>query len=484
MINNNKYFLILPVFIAIILLFNILAYHSFKLSLILIVLVVLIILIFYFLNYNGIFNTLFFSIVFLLPFNIEVGIIKSYHAGGLSGNITLSVIYILLLAWLGLLLIQNKGKILKEKMPIELLFFLLLILTGFISFAFAINKIAYFYVFNRYIFGLLLIYLVIKLDKNKMLSIVSLGLALSLIIQFAISTYQFLYKKPLGLFLIGENTDPFRKGVEGIEKGVSGTLGHPATLGIFLVLTIPLLLAYLTKSSFNVNKGLRIIVSFIFLLAFVFTLLTNARTSISLLFVSVIIYSVGNIMLKYRNKDIGIFDTIKLFIITLGFVLLFYFSFDLIYDRFFNSDLLKQVNDRNNLSDLAISIIKSNYHNLFFGVGLNNYVDVISTFGNESVFAYVHPVHNYYLLLLAEGGIFHLLAFILLYISMIIKMLKVFFKGNKPDSILALSVLTGIISILIFGFTDWGIYHNQLFFITIIYIILSIKIYSSYKNNL
>ncbi|MEM5624482.1 hypothetical protein AAHB47_05285 [Bacillus wiedmannii] len=97
-------------------------------------------------------------------------------------------------------------------------------------------------------------------------------------------------------------------------------------------------------------------------------------------------------------------------------------------------------------------------------------------------FKYIHPVHNYYLLLWAEGGLFYMLSFVVLLIMQLKAMRNVMKKGNEEISLQALAMFISIIVLAIYNFSDWAFLHNQLYYLFILIFVLIIKIYNESKK--
>ncbi|WP_206536245.1 hypothetical protein, partial [Halobacillus sp. BAB-2008] len=72
------------------------------------------------------------------------------------------------------------------------------------------------------------------------------------VFQILLGLYQIINGKALGLTFLGESSEPFRATslISITERGMSGTLGHPGVLGIFMVMISTfLLISYIN----NVN---------------------------------------------------------------------------------------------------------------------------------------------------------------------------------------------------------------------------------------
>ncbi|ELK44152.1 hypothetical protein, partial [Halobacillus sp. BAB-2008] len=165
----------------------------------------------------------------------------------------------------------------------------------------------------------------------------------------------------------------------------------------------------------------------------------------------------------------------------LSFILFFVTSLDYLYNRFGNSDFIYQFFYRLYLSELSLEVFTSNLKTILFGVGLNNYTDVVSTLGTG--FEYVNPVHNLYLLNLTEGGLFYFLAYIFLIVFISVKMTIVFFKGSYGQSVMALGVLSILICLFVYNFTGWSGTKNQIYILYSITCIISSKVFYDFKKG-
>ncbi|MDM8147830.1 O-antigen ligase family protein [Priestia megaterium] len=442
------------------------------------------------LNFSGIKKTLIILFFFTLAFNIEFplypfnGGFSASHPGGLRGALVINQFFLILLALFPVFLREVTDKHLashRQLSSLEIVLFVSFTLVSIISFFFADNKPAASYTVVRLIFMTLFVFMMLKLNFSSIWDFFLKGVILLLPVQFGIGITQYITGQYAGFRILGESKNPFRaETVFGAaEKGLSGTLGHPGILGAFLTLIMPFLLLYYLNSE-KKTKIRSSLVFFSILLCASLIILTNARTSIVIMLATFFLGFVGTAIIRYRtdepaNKLLWYLSIFTLAILTFVFV----FS-DALIERFGDSDLLYQASYRGNLSVISWSIITDNFKNFFLGVGPNNYTDTVATMG--SGFAYTQPVHNMYLLLFAEGGIFFALCYVSLLGTVLFKMTTVIVQKGK-HSYYALAVAISIINIFLYNFTGWANNNNQTFILFVIICIFSIKIYEEHKQT-
>jgi hypothetical protein len=418
-----------------------------------------------------------------LSFNIELSLYgESYnntHTGGLKSVISVTHIYILLVVWIVLIILSKYKNRITSIINVEFSLFLLLTITGTFSLFFSENIIATIYVLIRYVAILILFFILNNYSPEKVWKYFIFGMIFTVIVQSTIGVLQIIKNDSLGLSILGERDFPFRAGTEGLEKGLSGTLGHPGNFALFLIMVIPLLLITFLKSN-NIVKNKFLLILTIGM-GFVAVLISYSRTSIILMIMSIVSIFIGSIWINNRNHKKSI-KIIRYGVLgTIIFTILIIPVIEKIIERFLYSDFVFQIGERTRISEIGFEVIFKNINNTLFGVGLNNYTDVISQFG--SGFIYTHPVHNIYLLLWAEGGIFHLLVYLLILITVISKMFVVLKKGNIDLAYKALGLMVSVIVLTLYNLTGWAPYHNQLFILFSVIVILCSQVYNQYKKN-
>lgn len=299
---------------------------------------------------------------------------------------------------------QGKGLILRKIYinQFALLLLLLFLLTQIPSLFSSMNIGAgLFRLEQLFIAGLFGLYIASQ-KKEFTLPFLKRALVLTVFIESVLAIFQFLFERSLGFWILGERS--FTISTPSIATfnfygeiflRPYGTFPHPNVLGAFMVLAVPLL-ALSIKTQTRIFK-------FIFLLTFITTILTFSRGAIIILLFETLVFFRKNIKL-----------VLSLFLISLPFV----------YTRFssvLNFDNLSLVR-REELADFAIKLF---LQNPLFGVGLNNFINQIATSDLISgPSRFLQPVHNIFLLSLAETGILGLFGLLILTTIPLVKSLK------------------------------------------------------------
>lgn len=227
------------------------------------------------------------------------------------------------------------------------------------------------------------------------------GLSLSVIFESLLAIYQFTFGRDLGLWLVGERDFGIATPMIATFNFYGqvflrpyGTMSHPNVLGAFFVLSIPIIFLIKGKSYFRTLS-----ISF----GMIASLLTFSRGVIVVLFFESI--------LMFRGK-------LRFFIIPALIALPFlYVRFDSVFN-FDNLSLLRR-------EELAQFAIHQFYSSPIFGIGLNNFINQIASSNLVSgPNRFLQPVHNIFLLTLAETGLFGILGFLGLFIIPLWQIIK------------------------------------------------------------
>lgn len=441
---------------------------------------IIIVLIFFFVRKN-ITSTVFLLIGSLITFNIEVSVISTYREGGLPSSIVINqyLIYSLILL---LLSMTCRKKPLVNKLYKYLLFIsVMMLLITFVSSIFSKNYIGAFYQLERHIFTLILYISIVSVLSIKNYKYFIYGLSISIFFQLIISIIQNYTGQSLGLEFLGENPDPFRKGVIDSERGVSGTLGHPGTLGLFLSFSYPILLTYMIES--YIRKEIKIKNALFFLVIlisiFVLTILTDSRTSMFLTAFSTMLVSAFYYIRFLKKHGLRNSNLFLHYIIVLLIPILFVLFATIFVinqeDRFLESDFIRQFHDRMNLNYFSWIIITKSLKNFFIGVGPNNYVDYIGMFG-KGEFLYEHPVHNYYLLIFAENGILYLILYLLFFIILLKKLVRMILSLKSSYFHIYIGTASSLFVMLLYNLTGWSFSHNQIYYLIFIQVSIVVRL--------
>lgn len=314
------------------------------------------------------------------------------------------------------------------------------------------------------------------------------GIGLSMVGQLFIGLMQRIIGGPIGIQFLGESNKVFRSGVEGLEKGMSGTMSHPGTLAVYSLFVLAMVLFVSRK----VIKEKYVYIG----AAILTTILTYARTSMLLcafiIFIGLLFYLYNSNKISYFkklnintiNKSIKKHKS-KLIIGLLMFIgvgFLFRNQIVSVVDRFVNSDTNLQFNSR--IWHMRIGIDAYNDRESF-AYGANTYTYVIKEKFPEEYdkgrFHYVQPVHNLYVLYLVELGLIG----VLIYIALYGRVLLTLFKVNVINSEYLKSIIygTGIwtMAIMLYNLTGWSA--GKDYFIQIMWIVIGLNIFVLNKRK-
>jgi O-antigen ligase len=298
----------------------------------------------------------------------------------------------------------------------------------------------------------------------------ALPLSAGAVLQALIAIGQFLKQSSLGLRLLGE---PYLvAGGEGVAEMVAfgarfmrayGTFGHPNVLAAFLALAIFVLIAwYLTEKRLQKGRNF-IFVAVALILLGLGLLFTFSRSVLAIFVLLIILYFIAIFVFKnlraFRPPAKKI--AIPAGIAALVFGLIY---FPEIYERFITNifhmrDLA--VVERRFLFYTALEFVSHNPT----GVGLGNftlYFREVFWGLRESLY---QPVHNIYLLAMAEIGVLGGMAFSMFLLKLLWQSIKEFLARKK--NILCLSSVFSILFIILTGMSDhyyWTLQQGALIF--------------------
>lgn len=292
----------------------------------------------------------------------------------------LLVLSLLAVVWL----LHNSGKnkfVLNRKF---LILFLIFILTQAISSFNAVNPEASLVRIKEFlIVGLFGLYVASK-DFNQIKTALFNGLICSMLFVCLLATGQFLLGRSLGFWVLGERnfsvTTPLIARFNFYEEVFLrpyATFPHPNMLAAYLVLTLPILIYGLPEKL----KQLKLMLG----------LLVTSTVFITFSRPGLILVTVQSFLLFRRFWKIWLI--LGVVITPLVFVrLASVFTFDTL-----------AVLRRQELSNYAIKLF---FEHPLAGIGLNNFINVL---GSDHVLVgtsrFLQPVHNFFLLILAETGI-------------------------------------------------------------------------------
>ena len=246
------------------------------------------------------------------------------------------------------------------------------------------------------------------------------------------------------------------QGAAGLVPRASGTLGHPNSLAIYLELLLPLTLGSALLAATHIRRWLITITFFLGAGALVLTLsrggiLAGAGMLVVFLFV--------------WGKRAGKLALVSSIVIA-GFatIVLLLTAIDNPVKRRFIEDRYETAFVRVPLLEVASRVIE---HNFWLGVGLNNYSFAAERYDytpERIAVQWPAPVHNIYLLVLAETGVFALLALAAFFVGVLGKGFKAARAPDLERSTYAIALTAGFTAMLLHGFVDYA-YLSKSFYI-------------------
>lgn len=384
--------------------------------------------------FKKVFKYFFYLFIFILPWQTKLIL----HSG--ETNYTEISLYVnqavLLIVLFAFFIYKFRSKDFKEHIP-EVWYFLAgLELFIFGSFFVAFDQVLAFYHYLIFLEALGLFYLlregtIFKGYEESCLNKVTViyVFLVSIFFQAGLGIYQFLTQSSFAFKYLGLAAhDPQNLGVAVVEAASGrflrayGGFDHPNIFGGVLAMAIILAVYLLVKK--KVLNSNREVIESIFLFIFYFSALlalffTFSRTAWLALAIGLVVLLVSLII----NRDrwmIGRFLALVFFSAIFLFIIVKPYQ-DLLMVRIEADSRLEQksLDERRTYFEQAKGLIKNNF---VFGVGIGNYTDTLNNQEANIKPAFVNqPVHNVFLLLLAENGILALIFFLGFLVCLILK---------------------------------------------------------------
>ncbi|HNR67374.1 MAG TPA: O-antigen ligase family protein [bacterium] len=392
---------------------------------------------------------LLFSLCFTLPIQIDVNFIHLFEeqAGASTMGVALRDIFVLLM--LGYGIIQSAKKTVKPAKFYTALAFpaVLYFEAALLSLLWAPRlDLATLELVQMAKVMLLFWVVAYQLQDQRDLELCCWALALALGGQSLIALMQYISGNTLGLAFLGEMQIEGEM-VTSLQR-VGGTLGHPNRLSWFLEILLPLTLGLVLLARTRI-AWYTALVSFI--LGCSAMILTGSRggwisTLVALTFFMVIAVKCHR-MQSRQVFQLALFSAVVLVIVSFLFT-------EQLENRIFGDDHGSAMG-RIPTFQIAFNLIQDNPVG---GVGINNYAVVMRKYNDTILgmrFSTIRrPVHNMYLLITGETGLIGLAAFLFLIFSLVRCLWRSVHSPNMAVSIIAISLLSGILAFLLHGFVD------------------------------
>lgn len=404
-------------------------------------------------------------LVLILPFQTRLIFFPGADSGLEYERISLYASDILIVFLFSLCLIGffgNKEKI--EKPRAYWLVIAALDIFVFISIFFAADWSLAIYHYALFLLGVALFFLILRVPYDKLTLYVFL--ALSLLIQAVLGIFQFLYQgSPASKWLGMAAHFPAESGISVIETvgadGIGerwlrayGSFDHPNLLAAFLGVGLLFLLIFMLGKSLRpktLELNFCLVSSMTAALALIFSFSRSAWLALVAGIAALLGYFV---FVRDRINQMKIL--IFIFFFSLLAATPFFFYNNLFETRISGTGRLeeKSISERERFLAEGRETIEEN---LFFGVGIGNYIgEQTAKLPGRPAWTF-EPVHNTFLLIWAEAGIFALFSF-LIFISTLAVM------SWEKKNIGNLSILASLVIMMLFDHFWWSLHFGILFF--------------------
>lgn len=324
------------------------------------------------------------------------------------------------------------------------------------------------------------VFIINQLQRKEKIHIFMNVFLFTMFLQSIIAITQFILNHSIGLNLLGES--PLAANLDGVAKTIIGgikhiraygTFPHPNILALFL-LVAGIINVYLFKVSNSKKYRIYLISLFIFLGVALFLTFSRVAWLLALIFWGYYIYKSKilnfNFLFfrKYKNKRSFLFPLMIILILITGLI---YFAPD-IWWRInpFLPSTWDSLNIRMVVFEKSWVLIKSH----FWGVGIGNFVIAIAYQLVGYPVWMAEPVHNTFILILAEIGLLGLLSFM----SILIFIFRSFAK--IPDFVKS---IFGILFVyMFFDHCFWDIRQTQ-FLLFLLIALSSLFIYQNKSSS-
>ena len=406
-------------------------------------------------------------LLLVLPWQMRVILMPVFHRGvfveysALSLYLTDILIVSLLVIWIVSTIIKRQKIILGPKLifwsVVSLIIWIWVSLLVTNLSGILINPLTGIWIAGKLtMLGLFYFYLI---NRVKSITEIIIPLSIGIFLQGGIAMGQYFLNHSLGLKLLDESVlDPIERGIPVVIKDgmrqlrAHGLLPHANVLGGYLATGLLLLMAELLRKP---NYWLRIS----FLVGLTGLFLSFSRTAW-------LVFLVGGVVISWyglRHKLVNSKWLLKGWVVSLILISALVISqYQAVLPRLTANQLIEQ----NSLieREQQFAEFKTIYSpNKIFGVGLSQYlannIKLADAKGTSN--DYPQPVHNVFLLVLAELGIVGLIIFITLLVSGLVELWRM-----KPSLVKMILVLAWV-GMIILGLVDhyiWDLQQGRLIF--------------------
>ncbi|MFX0195088.1 MAG: O-antigen ligase family protein [Candidatus Hodarchaeota archaeon] len=388
-------------------------------------------------------------LILCIPFNVDKSFfLHPEHTGGAVG-LSISIweisLFFLFLIWISEVLLKKDQEIhflAKWSIPI-------FCLIGF-SILSTINSsnitLSIFEIIQLIKVYLLFFFVANYIKTEKDLRYVVCILFLTFFLECTLGIVQYISGRSFDLAILGGGGEKFARTFGGAAFRVSGTFGTSNAFGSYIIMLLPLILSLLF---FTIKRTHRMIYGSLLIMGVISLILTLSRGA----WVGFII-SVTVLLLLLHSKSINkpkAFLMGSIFLLTITIIV--FTLRETIVLRLYSDDHGSALS-RIPMMRIAFEMIKQNP---VFGIGINNYIEVMANYDPTGLaYCYFHPVHNVYLQIAAEIGVFGLCIFLWFLFVLYREALQNFKKSLDFASNIRIGLIGGITALLVHSMVNNG----------------------------
>ena len=442
--------------------------------------------------------------IFALPWQTKDVLAPVYYQGyfveyaSLSVQLTDLLIIFLLLSWIPLLIIKKKFII-----GPRLLFWLLSVFVGWIwvsvLWANQLDLVVSISVVAAIRFTLFFLFYVYLINNVKTIKTIIWPLIWGIALQGGLALAQYFANHSFGLKLLGESVlDPEASGipvvlVEGARRlRAHGTLSHANVLGGYLALGLILISSRLYAIKRNWKHYL---IWLVFIIGTLGLVVSFSRSAWLVFVVSAAVVSIWAIYMRPKKFKAAILPVTIILVVVVGMVISQYAA---VSSRFNVNQYVEQRSISSRIEQ--INEFKGVYaEQPLLGVGIGQYVPYLQQVNREGIdwnyrkdlngwvyspsHDFYEPVHNIFLLALAELGVIGLTILILILLAAAYLVLSII---RKRLALIAITVLVALISLISLGMIDhylWTLQQGRLLLFLVLSLVSIVYLQSVSKKH-
>jgi len=284
-------------------------------------------------------------------------------------------------------------------------------------------------------------------------TVVIVGMMLGMLFQAGVGVFQGVTGRPLGLSFLTETAEVHKQPLStGFVNRVQGTMGHPNSYAMYLSTVIPFALAILIASRRLSVRILTGIACGMGCLALIYSLSRSAWIDLMLAIGIVLVLGV------YRKRISAKGAILVACVIAMALCGLVFYGPTTILDRI-TSDDRGAAYSRVAQAQAALAMMQDHP---WVGVGLNNYSVAL---GKYDAAANVRGVHNVFLMVAAETGLFGLMAFLSLLAVLLIRSFRAVSRAPSDTLWVAgVGVFCAFVALASHGMADYALLGSVLVF--------------------